>query len=160
MFASCLPLCLKRDVCQLTQVYWSLNFLFTRGGDFLAHAPWRTKKERTRRCLRSPETRCTLWNCFFQSLDSQEILKELWGSSRNPVLLGEPVTAKFRSEPTRGTFRQTLLKRFLEDLLLMSFLEKEKFDSLYLQLVWRLQVSLVFDLSSMQLVQKSCCVRL
>lgn len=70
------------------------------------------------------------------------------------------MTAKFRSEPTRGTFRQTLLKRFLEDLLLMSFLEKEKFDSLYLQLVWRLQVSLVFDLSSMQLVQKSCCVRL
>lgn len=97
---------------------------------------------------------------LFQSLDSQEILKELWGFSRNPVLLGEPGTAIFRSECTRGTFRGTLLKRFMEDLLLMFLLEKEKFVSLYLQLVRLLQVSLVFDVISRQLVQKSRCVRL
>lgn len=97
---------------------------------------------------------------LFQPLDSQEILKELWGFSRNPVLLGEPGTAIFRSECTRGTFRGTLLKRFMEDLLLMFLLEKEKFVSLYLQLVRLLQVSLVFDVISRHVVQKSRCVRL
>lgn len=53
------------------------------------------------------------------------------------------MTAKFRSEDTRGTFRRTLLKRFLEDLLLMFFEKKENVDILYFKLVRLPQVILV-----------------